>query len=796
MKDNHPIDTRKMFFIPLTVLILATSFIGLILFTVTEKRFKSEMIESGTILSETLSQSICDSLTYRDNFLALLDERLVSAGHYVLANRTSITNDYLFETAEMFGLTDIYWYNSDGLLLFDANDEYVGWTPTPGDPIDTFMHSGQDLLIEDIRKSTDDDRYYKFVYLRDDDGYFVQLGIKADVIESLTNQYDFQYIIENYVENNQDLLYALVINLDFVSVADTDLTDIGIDYSGDEAYTLALNGVTNGSDWYYDKIGKVVLEIATPIYHNDEIIGILGIGYSYDDYRALRSFLIMIMIALILIILVMYTFLQYIGIINPLKKFSEEIEMVDIEHIQTMNLDVKKRSNLAGIKTIFARLVNKVYDKEKENEAIIRQMTDLAFTDQLTQLPNRLASKNHLTRLCQKGNSIAVMYIDIDDFKSINDTRGHYYGDALIKVIAARLASLDIDDLYISRYQGDEFIVIYSYDEEASLINTIKEIKHLFTLPITIDQSSLYVEFSMGISRYPQDGYDADELLQKADIAMYEAKKEDKMTHMFFDQVMTESLLKRNEILAILNHAILNDGFYIVYQPQIHIDSLEIVGLEALLRIKDSYISPYEFIPIAEQNRLINKMGRIVIDKVLQQQALWHQSGLRIVPVFVNFSANQLQDYTIKQYIHDQIEYYHVPPDKFGVEVTESTVIDNRDLTIQTLHGLKSLGIKTAIDDFGSGQAGINYMTNFKVDIVKFDKSFSDKYLTEESMEIYHTILKLTHDLGFITLVEGIETEHQIQLLRQTDCKLVQGYFYYRPSTVDVVFKLLEKNKT
>ena len=795
MKRTRPIDTKRMFLIPLGVIFFTMIVFGYITFSVTVMQFKRNMIDTGSTLAETLSHSIEDNLIYKEEFIDLLDTNLINIGQYIINHRDSISNEFLLEFTETYTLTHIYWYNPDGMVLYDAKDEHVGWTPEIGDPIYNFLHSGLDVYAEPIRKGTENDIYYKFVYLRADDGYFIQLGIEADLIYEMLLHYEYQTILEHFVEKNPELLYALIVNTDYVSIADTDTEAIGVDYSGDDAYEEAFLGNTNGSDWFYDEINETVLEIATPIYHNGEVIGILGIGYSYEQYYTLRAFLVNIFAALILLILIIYTIVQYVKIITPLQSFSKVVESIDLDNITYLH-DVESNSVISGLNKVFRGLINNIFEKDNENKVIIKKMTNLAFTDQLTQLPNRIASVEILNNLCSNQSRVAVMYLDIDNFKSINDTKGHYYGDLLIQSIATRFRLIDQENLYISRHQGDEFIIIYAFKNENDLLDKIENIKSQFNEAIDIEGSSIFVEFSMGISTSPEDGRSADELLHKADIAMYEAKKEDKMTHMFFDETMRQSLSRKNMILDVLNHAIADDGFYIVYQPQINIDTNKIISMEALLRIKDSNISPYDFIPIAEKNRLINKIGRIVIEKVIMQQSEWTKNGIEIVPVYVNFSANQIQDYSISQFIKELLDCHHVLAEMIGVEITESTVIENRDLTIRTLTDLTSLGIKTAIDDFGSGQAGINYMTNFKVNMVKFDKSFSDKYLTEENLEIYRTILKLTHDLGFITLAEGIETKEQIDLLKSTDCKLVQGYYYYRPQTAELISKVLLKNKS
>ena len=791
MMKSRPIDTNKMFIIPLIIIFLTMILVGYLTFTFTARRFKDNMIENGTILAETMAHSIDDNLTYKENFIGLLDQKMLEVGYYIIDYRASLSDAYLASVMASFDLTNAYWYSPTGEVLYDASGDFIGWQAQPGDPIHDFMISGLDYYVEDIRKSTEDDLHYKFVYIRDTDGSFIQVGINAEIIYEITYHYEYQSIIEHFVEKNPELLYALVINTNYISVADTDTNEIGVDYSGDEAYALALSGTTNGDDWYYSELGETVLEVATPIYHNGDIIGILGVGYSYSNYYEIRNFLINIFFLLILSILTIYTFVQYRGVIKPLSKFSTDVENLDLNKVVYLE-PVFKKSTISGLQVVFTELVNKIILKDEENKAIIARTSNLAFIDQLTGLPNRNACTEKLDDLCKSGEQTAVIYLDVDDFKSVNDTKGHYYGDMLIQNIANRLKSIEDENLYVSRHQGDEFLLLYTFTDYNKLDDIIESIKEQFKLPVEIEDSILYVEFSMGIAITKKDGNTSEVLLQKADIAMYEAKKKDKMSHVFFDEHMGEVLSRKNIILSTLNQAIIHDGFYLLYQPQVNIETNEIIGLEALLRLKDSNISPYEFIPIAETNRLINKIGRIVIEKVIIQQADWIKSGIE-VPVYVNFSANQFQDNTILDFIEETLINHQVPPTLFGLEVTESTIISNRALTIKMLERLKSIGVKTAIDDFGSGQAGINYMTNFKVDMVKFDKSFSDKYLTKETIDIYHTILKLTHDLGFITLAEGIETQTQVDLLKKTDCYLVQGYFFYKPMHGEALFEILRR---
>lgn len=756
--------------------------------------FQAEMTQSGSILVENLSTTMSNNQTQKDDFIDSIDSLLLSVGTTVINQRELITNDYLSELASAFILTDIYWYNSEGLLLNDANDEFVGWTPSIGDPIYNFMHSGLDVYVEDIRKGTEDDRYYKFVYIKAEDGYFVQVGCKADVIYQLTEAYEYQNVLDQFIEMHNELLYALVVDTNYIAIADTDEEEIGVDYTGDPVYESVLLGNTIASDWYYEKIDETVMEIATPIYDGDTVIGILAIGYSYENLNAMKKVLFSTFLSLTIFFISIFIVIVYVKMVSPLRKIGKTVEKIDINHITHRDLS-KKYGSFNKLNNLLTNLINKVYDKNQENEKIINEISQIAYTDELTNLPNRSSTLKKLTEWCVEGNQVSLIYLDIDKFKNINDVKGHNYGDMVLKKIGEKLNSLSIDNIFVSRNIGDEFIITCKFINKNELNNILEKLKEIFSQKIKIDDSAVLIEFSIGVALYPIDAQTPQELLRKADMAMYEAKKINKMSYYVFDHKIEEKIKRNHQVLDALKDAILNDGFTILYQPQINIDSEEIVGLEALLRITDSNISPYEFIPIAEQNRLINKIGRIVIEKVIAQQAIWRSEGKTLVPIYVNYSPNQLYDITLMDFIKDVLAKHSLESNLLGIELTESTVIDNREETIKVLMEMKSMGIKTAIDDFGSGQAGINYLTDFKVEMVKFDKAFSDQFLKEDKLDIYYTILKLTDKLGFVVLAEGIEKKEQIDLLKSTSCRIVQGYYYYKPSKQDIIFNLLKSKK-
>lgn len=316
MKSAQPINIRRIFVLPLLLVFLVSATVGVLTSIFTVERFKTEMVSSGSILAETLSLSLSNNIEHKEEYINSIDSLLVSVANNLIMNRELITNEYLYEMTEIFVLTDIYWYNADGLLLNDANDEFVGWTPQVGDPIYNFMHSGLDLYIEEIRRGTENDRYYKFVYVKAGDGFFIQVGCRADVIYQMTQNYEYQNVLDQLIENNPELLYVIVVDTSFISIANTDIDEIGIDYLGDSSYEQVLLDKTSSSDRYYEKIGEDVLEIATPIYFNGEIIGILGIGYSYSDYNLVKVFLISIFASLIIVILIFYIIVQYVSLVH------------------------------------------------------------------------------------------------------------------------------------------------------------------------------------------------------------------------------------------------------------------------------------------------------------------------------------------------------------------------------------------------------------------------------------------------------------------------------------------------
>ena len=422
-----------------------------------------------------------------------------------------------------------------------------------------------------------------------------------------------------------------------------------------------------------------------------------------------------------------------------------------------------------------------------------RKRYNMSTHDYMTGLLNR---RGFIIELDKWGSSksIVVIYLDLDNFKHYNDLKGHQTGDKILIELANKLKLLENTDTIVSRFGGDEYIIGYHTDNIESVKILTEKIQAIFDQDISLELFKCYLTASVGVSIYPQDGENIKEVIEKAEIAMQKAKDSYSNKIIHYNNDLKNTIQKTSEIVEQIKQCIANDDFEMVYQPQVSLKNEQIVAVEALLRMKGSNMSPGIFVPIAEKNGLMNQIGRIVIKLVVEQMSDWKKSGYELLPVSINLSPTQLHDTSIVKYIEETLKTNEIPVELIIIEITEDVFIDKEGLVINTLKELKKLGISTAIDDFGSGNAGVNYLTNFEVDFVKIDKSVADKYLNIENLEIYKTIENLCKTLNFSVVAEGIETLEQITYLKKLNISFVQGFYYYKPmSAKKIEAKLCKK---
>lgn len=481
---------------------------------------------------------------------------------------------------------------------------------------------------------------------------------------------------------------------------------------------------------------------------------------------------------------------NFMELISNLETMNSEIKSIQIDNSQIKRIALSSTNPFKNIADSINGLLEKVssylYKIWEQKEHI----NFLADHDPLTNLPNRRSFHSRLEEVVSSGATGAVILLDMDNFKSINDSMGHIFGDKVLKLIANRLNQLKAKNVFVSRFGGDEFLVLYEcQDNDMDIHQYVKTVYSIFDDIIFIDGHEIKVEFSMGISQFPADTTDLDRIIMYADLALYEMKNAGKNGYAFFNEQMATHLNYKLEVKSILLNAIEHDGFKMLYQPQVDLKSGEVVGYEALLRLKEHKLSPADFIPVAEENGLIITIGRVVTKLVIEQLGIWKTSGYTLKPVSINFSGLQLSDITYSQYLTQLLDNNHVPASTLCVEITEHIFLDNKEAAIHFLETLKALGIKTAVDDFGAEYSSLSYLANLPIDILKFDRELNVRLMDHRHKNVMEKLIAFVHSLDLKIIAEGIETQSHIDILTECGCNIVQGYYFDPPLEVDVLEK-------
>lgn len=461
------------------------------------------------------------------------------------------------------------------------------------------------------------------------------------------------------------------------------------------------------------------------------------------------------------------------------------------------SLSISAVRSKAGRITHYVAVLSDITER-KASEA---RIAFLAQHDPLTSLPNRTLLHDRLDQALANAarhrSRIALMFLDLDRFKTINDSLGHMAGDRLLQGVAQRLTSCMRDTDTVSRQGGDEFLIVLTDvevpDDAARVAEKILDLLHP---PFDIDGQQLSTSFSIGIALYPEDGRDAATLMKNADTAMYHAKESGRNTYRFFDEVMNANALERLHLENGLRHALDQGEFQLYYQPQVDLRSGRIIGLEALLRWFSGVmggVAPTRFIPLAEECGLIVPIGEWVLHTACRQAVAWQAAGHAPLPVAVNLSALQFRRSDIVASVATALAASGLDGRWLELELTESLLMQSGPDIIRTLIALKSLGVRLAIDDFGTGYSSLAYLKRFPVDRLKVDKSFvRDLSDNPDDATIVRTIIQLGHNLHLEVIAEGTETPEQIAFLLQEGCTEAQGYLFSPPLPARAIGALLE----
>ena len=446
--------------------------------------------------------------------------------------------------------------------------------------------------------------------------------------------------------------------------------------------------------------------------------------------------------------------------------------------------------------------------------AIIRDITEQhnsaeiiryhAYYDTLTALPNRFLALDRLSQLLIEGQrnneKIAVLFIDLDDFKKVNDTLGHDIGDQLLVQSANRLNKVVRQEDTVGRLGGDEFIVLLrGVCDNRNVLTVVEDLLKAFRDPFQLDGRELILTLSLGIAIYPDNGTTSSELLRNADIAMYQAKAFGRNTYSFFTKVMNTRMLRRLEIEEQMHGALDRNEIDVLYQPKIQTNSHRIVGAEVLVRWhnpKLGHISPEELIPIAEHTGLIVSIGRFVIQKAIFFLKEWQEAQQGAYTMAINLSPRQFRDETLLPFIENALQQIKIAPQCLEFEITEGVLIKDQTYVSNTLNGLNKLGAKLSMDDFGTGYSSLSYLRRYPFKVLKIDHSFVCNIISKKTdFDLVKASIAMAHSLGLKVVAEGVETKAQVNKLNKLHCDYIQGNYYSKPITARELLNYAENFK-
>jgi diguanylate cyclase (GGDEF)-like protein/PAS domain S-box-containing protein len=447
--------------------------------------------------------------------------------------------------------------------------------------------------------------------------------------------------------------------------------------------------------------------------------------------------------------------------------------------------------------THYVAVFHDITEVKQQEEQIVHQ----AYHDALTGLPNRTLAHDRINvsiaHVRRSGTKLAVLFLDLDNFKNVNEIHGHELGDTVLLQVANRLVSQVREEDTVARLGGDEFLILVAaITSEEVVIDLVRRLLQSFAAPFNVGESELIISASIGVAFYPQDGGNAGVLTKHADIAMYQAKVKGKNNYCLFTSDLSDRIHSLRQLNDNLRQAVLNQEFIVFFQPKIDTFQGVVTGAEALVRWQQqdgTVVSPADFIPLAEETGLIIPIGEQVLDIACQVLRMLNDQGLTKFSISVNLSPLQFVQTNLVERILATLAKHGVPASQLELEITETAMMTNLGKTVETLNQLVAAGIAISIDDFGTGYSSLSYLKRFPINTLKIDRSFIRDLANDTSdAQLVETIILMAHNLGIDVVAEGVETKEQLDWLKSCGCQQIQGYFYSKPLQVEAFFAYLE----
>lgn len=740
----------KTYLIPLVIITL--TFILTVVFTLYSIRtyFQQQFYEDTLSDARSFNRSITESLEAQAVIDRLLKEKLLAAAHTAVHNPAELSNAFLKDVAAATAVDEIHVYNADRVMVYDSTEALIGWTPPEGHPLRTFMEGSKVSYVDTVRESAITKKRYHYAYLRADNGWVIQVAIRAEHVEDIKKELSIGMLLRQINNERIDMQVSFV-DCENCVVATTEKREHG-QVIDDEAMLVAIeeNRVVRRN---IRQDGRNYLQVYYPVYFEGGKEGTLILGQPTSATDAIINRLSLVGgIALIVL---------YMAILYSMQK------------------------------SYFSN----------------KKLTEYAYYDDLTGLANKkslkLMLKRKLGRQRQDKTKRALMLVNIRDFKLFNLTLGFDHGDLILKDLAGRLLSLEDQSTRVYKFSVDRFVVYREgYKDEDDLWQTLDKIKNLQLTPVIIDNIFHYLDLEIGVVEgfaYPMT---SDEIFKDMSIALteMEASRYDGVS--FYEHVMQNKLRREDTILRELRRALAHpeEGtLYMNYQPQLDLKTGRIEGFEVLARMKSKacgQVGPAEFIAVAEKKHLIVDIGRLVLAKSLAFLQKLNSLGHDQLTLAVNISVVQLLRDDFLDNLFSMIEAYQVDPCRLELEITETVLMHKFDRVNEKLRVIQEAGIRTALDDFGTGYSNLSRLRSLYINTLKIDKTFIDQIAVHEEDELLtSTIIIMGHRFKLSVVAEGVETQDQKDYLIRHGCDTLQGYLFSRPLGEKAALERLEEEE-
>ena len=741
--DKNKRGNIKIYIIPFIIITLISAIITIKMSRSIRNNFYELKKEEGLKIARSISTNLSNTALAVETINGLLEEKLIHYLELVDSLRDYYSHDLFGNLANTYDIDEIYVYNPEGIIEYSSSGKYLGWKAEKGHPVYDFMVGDEDLFLGDMRKDTESDLHYKYAYLKNPDGAFIQIGILAEKVNALLDSFRLQEHLEAMVIDG-DIVQLYALDKNNIITASTDLNTIGTQINDETIISHLKSGKIY--DGINDSNGVDLYEIFVPIDHESEKLVFLGIQYSLDSMKP---------------VIKSNTLLTFVGII-----------------------------------IVYISLIYSILVSYKRNNELIK----LAYYDYLTGLPNIEYLKEIINDDKKTDEKQAIIIIRYDKLNLKNITFGYEYGDMILKELANKIKSIENDNIKLFRLTAEKFVLyINSYRKREDLLKIVEKINEIVNEPLIINDIIEHSAVKIGIIEYNDDSKPLDELLKDATIALNYISTSDVNNYSFFDESM-EASIQRSEIIERELRTAINEmdfsKIYLVYQPIFDARSKKIVAFEALARMNSDefgFVSPVEFIDIAEKNQLIIPLSNLILRRACIFIAALLKKGYSDIRVSVNISNIHLLQEDFVKNVLKIISETGITGRNLELEITETIFMENFHIINEKLKELRKEGISISIDDFGTGYSSFHRLSELNVDVLKIDKYFINKISDSDNDPIIaRDIISIAHRLGLKTVAEGVELHIQENYLLKYKCDKLQGFLYSKPVPEEEAIKTLQ----